>query len=75
MAEGKGFRGDGIRVDRIYERSRIEEAVLASAYEVLVPTQRWGLVPNRQRMILWPESSSRGISVQREAELRLRFGG
>lgn len=34
---------EGVRVERIHERSRVEEAVLASVYELLAPTQRWGL--------------------------------
>ena len=40
MAGGKGSRDRTLRVERAYERSRLEEEIVASAYESLVPTRR-----------------------------------
>ena len=48
MAGERTDGGEGLRVERVHERSRVEEAVLASVYELLVPIQRWGLHRNRQ---------------------------
>lgn len=40
MAGRKGSGDRTIRVERVYERSRLEEEIVASAYESLVPTRR-----------------------------------
>ena len=73
MAEESASRGEEIRVDRIYERSRIEETVLASTYELLVPTQRW--VPHRQGAIpARSDRSSCGGPIQFEEESWRGFG-
>jgi len=74
MADGRGYRGESIRVDRVYEKSRLEESVLASAYELLVPTQRWDLGRKRQPMALQTEGPNCGDSINSEEESRRGFG-
>jgi hypothetical protein len=62
MAGGRGSGDRTLRVERVYERSRLEEETMASAYESLVPTRRLMLGSGCQPAPRGAEDPNGGLS-------------
>ena len=65
---------EGVRVERIHERSRVEGVVLASVYELLAPTQRWGLHCTPRAASMEIGTMTGIVSVQRVASGERGYG-
>ena len=65
---------EGFRVERIHERSRVDGVVLASVYELLAPTQRWGLHSDCRAASMRIGTMADVVSVQRMASGEQGYG-
>lgn len=66
MAGDRRSRGGPVGVGRIYEKSRLEVSLLASAYEIVVPIRRLELGGIRESTPGQGEVRKRGVSVDSE---------